>query len=292
MAIAASWKDYLRLLRLPNGFTALSNILAAQLIVTGGQVVLRPLLLLMLASLCLYSGGIVLNDYFDYEEDRRERPARPLPSGRISLGSAALLGFGLLAAGIAGAALVGGRQGTIAGVIVLLVLFYNTHAKHTALGSLSMGSCRFANWLLGLSYGGSLAADWPLAVPVLLYVTSLTVLSRSETTAERRMPLAVCAAGIALTAAAIVALNRNGTLPHDWALLPLAAALLLIGRRLWLTARSYSPRDIQLTVKTLVLGIIPLDAVLAFAGGPWWGGVVVLALYIPSAWLARKMYVT
>lgn len=285
-------KAWLRLLRLPNGFTALSNIIAAQLIVSQGQPEWGPLLLLMAATLCLYHGGMVLNDYFDYEEDLRDRPGRPLPSGQIARHHAALAGFGLLTAGILCAALVGMVQLVIAVVIALLVLLYDIYAKQTVMGSLSMGACRFGNWILGLSYGSSLVTVWPLALPVLLYVTSLTLLSRSETSAGRRSPLLFCGAGLLLTAALIVMLISSGKLTHWWALLPLTAALLLIGSRLWATFYAYSPRNIQLTVKTLVLGIIPLDAILVFAGGPWWSGVIVLMLYFPGAWLARRMYVT
>jgi 4-hydroxybenzoate polyprenyltransferase len=286
------WLSYLRLIRLPNGFTAVSNIVAAQLIVNQGRLAWEALVPLLLASLCLYSGGIILNDYYDYHEDLRERPARPLPSGEIPLRVAARLGFGLLAAGILLGGLVGKEQLVISVAIALLVLLYDGYAKNTSWGSLVMGACRFGNWLLGLSFGGILAVFWPLAIPVFLYITSVTLLSRAETTAARRLPLALCAAGILLAATAIVGLITAGILPHEWALLLLAGALTLVGRRLWITGHSYTPRNIQLTVKTLVLGIIPLDAILAFAGAPWWGGLLVLALYLPSAWLARKMYVT
>jgi 4-hydroxybenzoate polyprenyltransferase len=187
---------------------------------------------------------------------------------------------------------VGTAQLAIAIVVALLVLLYDSYAKHTPLGGVAMGACRFGNWILGLSYGGSLALDWPLALPVLLYVTSLTLLSRAETTAARRLPLLLCAVGILLTAATIVALVLTERLAHEWALTVLAGAVLLIGYRLWITYRHYTPSNIQLSVKTLVLGIIPLDAILTFAGAPWWGGLLVLALYLPGTWLARKMYVT
>ena len=48
---------------------------------------------------CLYCGGMVWNDYFDVEQDRRERPFRPLPSGRIAPSEAVRLGIGLFAGG-------------------------------------------------------------------------------------------------------------------------------------------------------------------------------------------------
>lgn len=285
-------RAWLQLMRVPNSFTAMSNILAAQLIVTGGLVEWRPLILLMLASVYLYTAGIVLNDCFDVEEDRRERPFRPLPSGRISLAAGFAAGAVLLGAGVTCAAWVGATQGLIAAAIAVLVLAYDAYAKHTPAGPLAMAACRFGNWLLGLSYGGNLAVLWPLAVPALLYITSLTVLSRAETHAARRGPLLFCAGGVLLTAAVIVALFAQGLLFHIYALALLAGALVLAGARFAKTWRDYSPAATQATVKMLVLGIIPLDALLTFAGGPWWGGLAVFALLLPSSLLARRIYVT
>lgn len=36
------------------------------------------------ASSCFYLAGMALNDYADREVDARERPNRPIPSGRVS----------------------------------------------------------------------------------------------------------------------------------------------------------------------------------------------------------------
>src|SRR5438552_6585860 len=98
---------YAQLLRLPNVFTAFADILLGTLAV--GTLLARPFdsLLLMLASGCLYCGGMVWNDYFDFAEDKRERPFRPLPSGKISRRTADWLGTGLLLVGISTAALAG-----------------------------------------------------------------------------------------------------------------------------------------------------------------------------------------
>ena len=40
-------------------------------------------LLLALAFSLLYTGGMYLNDAFDRDIDARERPERPIPSGRV-----------------------------------------------------------------------------------------------------------------------------------------------------------------------------------------------------------------
>ena len=70
---------YAQLVRLPNLPTALADILLGFL-ATGSPTDARrwpTYLLLMAASACLYCGGMVWNDYFDRDLDKRERPERP-----------------------------------------------------------------------------------------------------------------------------------------------------------------------------------------------------------------------
>ena len=93
-------------MRLPNVFTAVADVTMGY-VVTHGE--LQPVLhfaLLVAASCLLYLSGMVLNDVFDAEVDARERPERPIPSGRISLNAAAAVGWAMLATGIALAWLV------------------------------------------------------------------------------------------------------------------------------------------------------------------------------------------
>ena len=86
---------YLQLVRLPNVFTALADV-AMGFFVTQGIVELASLepvqivrlTLLCVASACLYLAGMALNDAFDADIDREERPERPIPSGRVSLSGA------------------------------------------------------------------------------------------------------------------------------------------------------------------------------------------------------------
>src|SRR5262245_60146409 len=93
-------RTYAQLLRLPNVFTAFADILLGALVT--GALTARPAAvgLLLLASGCLYCGGMVWNDYFDLEQDKRERPFRPLPSGKVTPAQAAVLGAALLTAGV------------------------------------------------------------------------------------------------------------------------------------------------------------------------------------------------
>ena len=74
-------KEYLLLIRLPNVFTVPSNILAGYFAaITLAEADSAHLVALVAPSCLLYVAGIVLNDYFDIEIDKRERPFRPLPS--------------------------------------------------------------------------------------------------------------------------------------------------------------------------------------------------------------------
>ncbi|MGW4703935.1 UbiA family prenyltransferase, partial [Streptomyces sp. NPDC004285] len=59
------------------------------------------------ASLCLYEAGMALNDWADREEDARERPHRPLPSGRVAPAAALAASAALTLAGLGVAARAG-----------------------------------------------------------------------------------------------------------------------------------------------------------------------------------------
>lgn len=283
---------YFRLLRLPAVFTAISNSLAAQWIATGGRPQWPELGLLVMASTTLYLAGMVLNDCFDLAEDHRDRPQRPLPSGAVSITDAWRLGWLLLGAGVMLAGLAGVRTGAIALLLALAIVLYDGLLKATTVGSLAMGACRYLNWLLGLAVVPLTPTALLLGLPVFVYVVALTLLSRVETSAASRRPVLLCAAGMALAALLLVSYHQFGLLPHTWALLLAAAGLGLVLSRLWTTWREFTPEAIQRSVGLLVLGIIPLDAVLVWATGLWWGGVLVLALLVPGRLLGRWLYVT
>src|SRR5262245_11688825 len=105
-------RAYAQLVRLPNIFIALANICLGALVTQSLPQNWLPFACLLLASACLYSSGMVWNDFFDLSQDKRERPFRPLPSGRITTRSAAFFGTGLVTAGIAFAVLAGWGRGT------------------------------------------------------------------------------------------------------------------------------------------------------------------------------------
>src|SRR5262245_32564273 len=100
-------RAYAQLVRLPNVFTALADICLGALASGALPADWPTVCCLLAASAFLYSAGMVLNDVFDLEEDRRDRPFRPLPSGRVIRKTAIVLGVSLLAAGLLFACVAG-----------------------------------------------------------------------------------------------------------------------------------------------------------------------------------------
>jgi 4-hydroxybenzoate polyprenyltransferase len=287
----ARLKPYLQLMRAPALFTALSNATAAHLVATGGTIAWSTLVPLVLASCALLAGGMVLNDCFDLSVDARERPRRPLPSGAVAVATAWRLGFALLVAGVAVAALAGLRALLVASALAAAILLYDGVLKSTVLGPLLMGLCRYLNWLLGLSIVALDQTAWLLPLPVLVYVTALTVLSRAEARAQDRRLVVLAGAGLTLAAAAVAALWLAGVLTQV-AVLPLAAVALLYWLRLIASCyRDHSPRVIQGAVGRLIMGLVPLDVLLVIGRDLYWGLGLVL-LMLPGRWLGRRLYVT
>ncbi|MCA9056061.1 MAG: UbiA family prenyltransferase, partial [Planctomycetaceae bacterium] len=133
-------KAYIQLLRLPAVFTALADIFLGYML-THASVRDAPvsLGLLLATSACLYLSGMVFNDLFDRRIDAIERPQRPIPSGRVSVRAAAILGTGLMAAGLGLAAslrwidplLCGWNPLVVATAIVAAIFLYNGMLKST-----------------------------------------------------------------------------------------------------------------------------------------------------------------
>jgi geranylgeranylglycerol-phosphate geranylgeranyltransferase len=78
--------SYLEVLRIPNALMSVLAVLVSSVLV--GFYNPLQILIACLAIFLISGGGMVINDYFDYEADRINRPKRALPSGKISKKSA------------------------------------------------------------------------------------------------------------------------------------------------------------------------------------------------------------
>jgi len=280
----------LRLMRPANLVTAAADVLAGSAIVGAGR---DSLGWRVGAGVCLYAGGVVLNDFFDRNLDAVERPERPIPSGKVPASVAAMLGALLLLAGIAAGFQASTITGILAASIAGLVLLYDIAAKHHALGPIVMGSCRGLNLLLGLAaVPAALPHLWFLALLPLAYIAGITTLSRGEVHGGSR---AASILALTLFAAVVVALAAlQGASPVRWLrLLPFLALLVArVAPPLLRAHRNPQPTSIRAAVHAGVVSLIVLDA--AIASG--YAGVVVaaaiLSLSLVAAEFARLFPVT
>ena len=306
-ALSSRLLAYLQLTRLPNVFTAMADIFMGFWLTHETLSPIGVFILLLIASSCLYSAGMVLNDVFDVEQDRRERPFRPIPSGRVALKSAMFLGWSLLSWGIAAgwgaATLVNqNRPGMIVLGLSVAIVFYDRVAKRTAFGPIVMGGCRFLNVLLGMSAAPNPwnNANYVIAAGFGIYIVGITWFARREAAISQRAQLAI---GFIIAMAGIVLLWWFPTFPWGkvttmfdsqplyWAALWLVIAA-LIGHRMIRAILQPQPAFVQAAVKTCILSIILLDANIVLAVRGLLPAIVVLLLLLPAILLGRWVYST
>lgn len=285
-------RGYLELLRPPNVVTAVADVLAGAAI--AGVTLPGPVPWLLGATIGLYAGGVVLNDYFDRTIDAIERPERPIPSGRVPAAAAAALGGCLLATGVIAAFLATPAAGRMALLIAALVLLYDARAKrHAVLGPFTMGACRAANLLLGVAaVPAALAGHWRLALFPLVYIASVTVVSRGEVHGGKREAAALALISLG---GVMAGLGWVAARPGNGRLAALALLALLAWRVLppfWRVCRAPQPAAIRQAVRAGVLSLVLVDATLGSAfGGPLYGAAI-LATGIVATGLARLFSVT
>lgn len=292
-------KEYLQLIRLPNVFTTPSNILAGYFAAVTTTAAAEAdgvhLIAIMVSSGLLYIAGIVLNDYFDIEIDKKERPSRPLPSGKISKGYALTIAIvALLIANII-ALVVGPISLAISLALTLLIIAYDYQLKYTVLGPFAMGGTRSLNVIFGASPvllytdNHSVAIVAAAAASLFFYVSSITILSKKEVGKERPNSTLV----ILIVFGVILAIVPLGMLlQFEWTFL---LNLSIFAGVTIVTFRQYIAKEVpsvQKAVRNMVISIIILDSVFVSgtAGLPY--GLATLLLIAPVVVLAKKLYVT
>lgn len=311
-------QTWFELLRVPNIPTAWADVAAGAAAAVGVLAwssastgdLWAGLGLLILATTALYGGGVVLNDFFDADLDREERPERPIPSGRAGKGVVGLVGFVLLAGGVGFAALHSGTSGAVAVVVAGLAILYDAWGKHrSVLGPVLMGSARGGNLLLGVSLlPGALSGIWFLAVLPILYIAAVTLVSRDEVHGGNRGTGILAAGLITLVIVLILGLGAPAgklatnvaellvtgpTVPIGYsarAAAPFAALLGALVLPAFLeAARRPSPAVIRGAVRRGVLCLPVMNASVAAGFAGWRIGAVVL-LVLPISFLFARYF--
>lgn len=285
---------YLELLRPPNVTTAVGDVLAGFAVAGLGRPWILPWLLA--STMCLYAGGVVLNDVFDLEIDRVERPERPIPSGRVSRQRAAILGSALLGSGVILAFVGRPSAGMVAGATAACILLYDAWGKRqTWVGPVNMGLCRAGNLMLGVAAAPeALRWAWPLGALPLVYITAVTTVSRGEVHGGKRATASFALISLLFVLLALLWLSiggaGRGVSPAGLVLTALLGVRLLPPYlKVW---RRPAADRIRQAVRTGVLSLVLVDAVLgAVYAGPIYGAAI-LVTALTAGWLARRFAVT
>lgn len=294
-------RAYLELVRLPNVFTAMADILLGFLLTHSRLEPWPEFAILLAASSVLYLSGMVLNDYFDRDLDARERPYRPIPAGRVGAHTALGLGLGMLAAGAAlgwVAAAVSGdlRPGIVATLLAGAVILYDGAAKQTPLGPLVMGACRMLNVLLGMSVslGPWTAPYWVVAGGIGLYIVGVTIFAKSEARESGRLQLTTGVV-VMLCGMAAVASTPQWATGGEWPAFSVRSnwyvfwALfgMLIGYRCLRAVFDPRPALVQAAVRNCIFSLVFIDAAACLAAQEMFWGVVILLLLVPTLLAGR-----
>jgi 4-hydroxybenzoate polyprenyltransferase len=306
-------EDYLRLIRLPNLFTVPSNILVGYLaLIAPFHTDVLQLLLLATSSILLYASGLIFNDYFDIETDLKERPYRPLPSGKISKRTACTIGVASMVSANLAAFFAGGPNGcVVSGLVSIIVISYNYKLKETNFGPVAMGLARSANVILGgspalyliLQNNNLFARIAFITIFIFGYIFSISLLSRkevqldenqkdSETILSNSRAVVKCFSIVFFIAASLIILVFLGIFRQEL-FVNLALFLAIIIMILVIqTEFGYSSSRLRYTIQNMVISIIVFDSIFVSGVAGLDYGLPVLVLVIPAVALSRRLYMT
>lgn len=289
-------KAWAQLVRLPNVFTAPADVIAGAALagcLSLSQPALSILLLNIIASVCLYAAGMIMNDLVDLEIDQLDRPERPLPSRCVEKEHALAAMLALL--------VVGGYLASNSLIVLtlsLMIIAYNLVLKHTFAGPLAMGACRGFNLMLGAAHLVTTSGmAWWGFWTVTAYITGVTIMARDETVASQKSSIrlgiiVIFMAKLSLAAMAIRQYLMTEQL-HLILLLTLLAvmAIQLVVGKFYPAYMTPNVAKVQAAVKAGIMGLVLIEAFHTMIGIGYPGLLVVLLL-IPALYLGRFIYST
>ncbi|HEX7274002.1 MAG TPA: UbiA family prenyltransferase [Nitrososphaeraceae archaeon] len=298
---SSNFKDYLLLIRLPNLFTLPSNIILGFVLVSTFTMTITSviqILMLVTISILLYCVGLVLNDLFDYEVDKKERPNRPLASGKVTKKVAIILVTILAAISLILSLLVSVTTFSISVLLLVIIFGYDKYLKNTLAGPFTIAAARVTNIILGTTVNINGLENFPQNVLLMLiltitfvYVSLVGFLSRYEVQGfSVKIKSYLIPAIIAGIIFSIVIFNLIGLFKYQ-SLLILALFSLIMAKTIY-RIHNKDSTGIQQAIKQMILSIIVLDSTFLTGIAGLEIGLPVLILLAPLLVLARKMYMT
>lgn len=272
---------YLRLVRAGTLFSPAADVIAGMCLVDveWSTAAIR----LIVASVCLYAAGMILNDHADRRIDAELRPERPIPKGEISPNLALGLGIGVLLTGLL-ASPIPYYHGSMA---CMIVGYDYLLKKNPLVGAINMGSLRAMNLLVpAISIDRFPSLALIAAAGYGIYILSVTLLGILEDAprVQRRAVLGLVT--IPPLTAALILFGKN---PWPAGTIGLALAGCLIWRH---RAGEWDQRRIRGAMMWLLLGTMVYTGLLALACGRWPESLAILAMILPARLVARTIALT
>jgi UbiA prenyltransferase family len=212
-----------------------------------------------------------LNDFFDRFADARDRPGRPIDAGEIHANTVLLIGFGLLALGVA-LLISFGPSAILCGVVLAgVIVLYDVWHKGNTLSPIVMGLCRALVYIgTGVAVTGSVSNALLIGAAALAcHVAGITYAAKQESLDRvgNLWPLVLLAVPLLVALPALF----NGWITVVAFILLLAADAVAIR----LLVKRPSRGAVPLAVSGLIAAICLVDALaIALAGG----GILIVAI--------------
>ncbi|MGO9480428.1 MAG: geranylgeranylglycerol-phosphate geranylgeranyltransferase, partial [Candidatus Kryptoniota bacterium] len=165
-------RDYLKLARIGNAIITFISIECAGILCGVNIAQNWKIFAAAIAAALITAGGNAINDLFDMDIDRINRPNRPLASGKLTVGNALAFYFVVTSAGLIVSAAINAYALSIAAVASVSVLLYSYRLKR----SVFFGNFTVA-LMTGLAfiYGGASVNDFKDVYPaaVFAFLTNL-----------------------------------------------------------------------------------------------------------------------
>ena len=278
------FREYLQLVRLPGIFTAFSNVLIGYFFSFSfnSEIIFLPYLLA--TSGMLFCSGMIFNDYFDYNLDKKERSLRPLASGKISKKNALLIGFIFLLLANISASFLGFDSLIISLILSCIILFYNLKLKSISfLGIFNLSVIRMLNILLGFSIIDISFEFIQYLFPLGIFIVGISILAKNETKSNvviyKKLNKIIIA--ITITSVSILVINNFQF-----------ESLLFLGLFSFLSVYSLFFKKIQNQITFQLLLIILLDSILISFFVPLQFSILVSLLILPAYVISKKLYLT
>jgi 4-hydroxybenzoate polyprenyltransferase len=276
----------------------------------------QDLLILVFSSIFLYVGGLVTNDLFDFDIDKKERPNRPLPSGKINKNATIFLSFLFLGSGLLLALLVSVTSALVSVILVMMILSYNYKLKNGVSRPFLMGSIRALNVFYGSTsnndffqnsyYNINLSMDYTILVNLLIatvtvfvHIFTLTLISARETVEEmKKFKKLINLKNVYVTYLFIfifiislgIIFMSNKILFLSFFIVFLSAVSFIFFKKI--KKENIEPQDIRFIVKSMIVLLILLDASFVAGSSGFFLGVITASLLIPCIVIGKKVRMT